>query len=40
MVIPYARQLHLPVSTEEAFAWHQLSGALDRLIHLGKACGW
>ena len=28
----YRRELHLPVTAEEAFAWHERSGALDRLI--------
>lgn len=32
MVTTYEKQLHLPVSAEEAFAWHERPGALDRLI--------
>jgi uncharacterized protein (TIGR01777 family) len=32
MTTTYERQLHLPVSAEEAFSWHERPGALDRLI--------
>ena len=32
MKTTFQRELHLPVSAEEAFAWHERPGALDRLI--------
>ena len=32
MTITFERQLDLPVSAEEGFAWHERPGALDRLI--------
>ena len=32
MATTFERQLHLPVSAEEGFAWHERPGALDRLI--------
>jgi hypothetical protein len=32
MTTTFERQLHLPVSAEEGFAWHERPGALDRLI--------
>jgi len=28
----FSRKVALPVSAEEAFAWHERPGALDRLI--------
>ena len=32
MTTTFERQLHLPVSAEDGFAWHERPGALDRLI--------
>ena len=32
MTTTFERQLHLPVTAEEGFAWHERPGALDRLI--------
>ena len=32
MSITFQRELHLPVTTDEAFAWHERRGAINRLI--------